>query len=197
MAERELKRLSRRELLEMLIAQGRENERLQAEITRLEELLSEREIHLARSGNIAEAALRLNGLFEAAQRAAEQYLENLSRGEIARALVGESGEFILLDAKGNAILPGQVWDDTDLSDPDPEAAEAAAAEEKPGKPKKAKKPKQPKEPKEARPPKKPKQPKQARPPKMPKPVRKPIRFRVRFPFPLLRAKLKALIKRNG
>lgn len=122
MADRELKRLSRRELLEMLIAQGRENERLQAEITQLEDRLNEREIRLAKSGNIAEAALRLNGIFEAAQKAAEQYLENVSKGDITKALIGDEKEFIIVDAEP----PEPVWDETDLSDPEPAESESEA-----------------------------------------------------------------------
>lgn len=38
-----------------------------------------REIELQRAGSIAEAALRLNGVFEAAQKAAEQYIYNVGR----------------------------------------------------------------------------------------------------------------------
>ena len=36
-----------------------------------------REIELREAGSIAEAALRLNGVFEAAQKAADQYLYNI------------------------------------------------------------------------------------------------------------------------
>ena len=43
---------------------------LQAERTK-------REIELREAGSIAEAALRLNGVFEAAQKAADQYLYNI------------------------------------------------------------------------------------------------------------------------
>lgn len=141
MADRELKRLSRRELLEMLIAQSRENERLQAEIAQLEEQLHEREIHLAQSGNIAEAALRLNGVFEAAQRAAEQYLENIGRGEITKVLIGETGDFVLIDGKTNTLRPGQEEDDADASDRD-----SAEAENTPGKRKQSKATRQMKKP---------------------------------------------------
>lgn len=43
----------------------------------LEDWLTSRRIELTEAGNIAEAALRLNGIFDVAQQAAEQYLENL------------------------------------------------------------------------------------------------------------------------
>lgn len=41
------------------------------------EMKASREIELEEAGSIAEAALRLNGVFEAAQKAAEQYLINV------------------------------------------------------------------------------------------------------------------------
>lgn len=77
MTDKELRKLSRAELLEVLLAQAREIERLNAELENSHLLLQKREIALTQSGNIAEAALRLNGIFEAAQAAADQYLENI------------------------------------------------------------------------------------------------------------------------
>ena len=46
---------------------------------RMEEMQASRLIELNEAGSIAEASLRLNGIFEAAQRAAEQYLMNVKR----------------------------------------------------------------------------------------------------------------------
>lgn len=79
MTDRELKKLSRAELLELLLQQSKEIECLQAQLQRAREILSSREIRLQTAGSIAEAALALNGVFEAAQRAADQYLENVRR----------------------------------------------------------------------------------------------------------------------
>ncbi len=118
MAERVLRKLKRRDLLQMLLAQCEETERLQKELdettaeyaalqegyerlkdklnvkderlnqkdtaiaelkTTIEEMKASRLIELEESGNIAEAALRINGIFEAAQRCAEQYLLNVKR----------------------------------------------------------------------------------------------------------------------
>ena len=42
-------------------------------------------VELEEAGSIAEAALRINGVFEAAQRAAEQYLMNVKRLDAAKA----------------------------------------------------------------------------------------------------------------
>lgn len=75
----DLKKLNRAELLEMLILQSEENEQLKERIAALEVQLNERAIAISEAGSIAEAALRLNLVFEAADRAVEQYKENIRR----------------------------------------------------------------------------------------------------------------------
>lgn len=77
MQDKELKRLNRSELLEMLLEQSKEVERLKEENRRLSEQLESRRIVIDRAGSIAEAALQLNRIFETAQQAADQYLENV------------------------------------------------------------------------------------------------------------------------
>ena len=79
MTDQELKKLRRSDLLELLIAQEKENERLRSQVEQLEKRLADRAIDLEQAGSIAEAALRLNGVFQAAQDAAAQYLENVRR----------------------------------------------------------------------------------------------------------------------
>lgn len=79
MTDRELRKLKRAELLEMMIAQNKEIELLREKLMRAEEKLKEREIRIGKAGSIAEAALQLNHIFEDAQRAADQYLENVYR----------------------------------------------------------------------------------------------------------------------
>lgn len=77
--DRELRKLSRADLLELLVAESRENERLRARLEEAEKKLESREIMLQDAGSIAEAALKLNGVFEAAEQAAQQYLANVRR----------------------------------------------------------------------------------------------------------------------
>ncbi len=79
MTDRELKRLSRADLLALLLQECRENERLRAELAEIKEQLANKTIRIGEAGSIAEAALRLNGVFEAAEAAASQYLENVRR----------------------------------------------------------------------------------------------------------------------
>ena len=79
MTDRELKKLNRADLLELLLRERRENERLRSELDKANQKLSDRAILLENAGSISEAALRLNGIFEAAEAAAAQYLENVQR----------------------------------------------------------------------------------------------------------------------
>ena len=79
MTEKELKRLSRAELLEMLLAQAEENKKLKEQLQAAQDALSDRKIAIQNCGSLAEAALRLNGVFEAADQAVQQYLENVQR----------------------------------------------------------------------------------------------------------------------
>lgn len=77
MADNTLRKLKRAELLEMLIEQGKEAEKLRKQVEELTQKLSDRQILLDRAGTIAEASFQLNGVLEAAQEAAQQYLDNL------------------------------------------------------------------------------------------------------------------------
>lgn len=79
MANNELKKLSRAELLEMLIEQSKEMEALKKQLKEANEMLEDRRILIENAGSIAEASLQLNGVFEAAQKAAAQYLENVQQ----------------------------------------------------------------------------------------------------------------------
>ena len=75
--DNDLRKMSRAELLEVLLVQSKEIDRLTAQLEELQEKMAQRKIGLAHAGNIAEASLQLSGIFEAAQAAADQYLENI------------------------------------------------------------------------------------------------------------------------
>lgn len=79
MTDKELRRLSRSELLEMMISLTEENEKLKLRLEQVEAQFQDRRIMIDKAGSIAEAALQLNNVFEAADRAAQQYLENVRR----------------------------------------------------------------------------------------------------------------------
>ena len=84
LSDKELRKLKRVELLEMLLELSRENEAIMLELEEKNRIiealnlqLENRKIDLKHAGTIAEASFKLNGVFEAAEKAAEQYLENL------------------------------------------------------------------------------------------------------------------------
>ena len=72
----ELRRLKKLELLEIILEQEKEIERLTRLTEELQQKLEDRQIKIAESGSIAEAALKLSGIFEAAQRAADMYIRS-------------------------------------------------------------------------------------------------------------------------
>lgn len=84
MTNKQLHRLKRVELLDMLIEQGKlveaQNEELAKLRTQVEDLqkqLADHRLSLEQAGNLAEASLKIAQVFEAAQKAAGIYLENL------------------------------------------------------------------------------------------------------------------------
>ena len=77
MTEKYFKKLTRRQLLELLLVQTQRADSLEAELELTKSKLQSKLLSEKESGSIAEAALKLNGIFEAADSAAAQYLENI------------------------------------------------------------------------------------------------------------------------
>lgn len=80
MPDRELRRLHRTELVEIIFALKQSEDQLKAENAALTAQLQDRRIHIQNAGSIAQAALELNKVFEAAQAAAEDYLASVQAG---------------------------------------------------------------------------------------------------------------------
>ena len=78
MTDKELRRLRRDELLELLIEQTKRADALQVQLDDAKAQLSSRRIAIENAGSLAEAALRLSGVFQSAEQAAKLYLDNLS-----------------------------------------------------------------------------------------------------------------------
>lgn len=76
---KELRKLKRVDLMELLVSQAEEIEHLQNRVLELEDQLNDRNILIAKAGSIAEASLEINKIFEVAQKTADQYLENINR----------------------------------------------------------------------------------------------------------------------
>ena len=77
MTDKELRRLRRSELLELLVDQAQEMEKLRAQLEEAQKALESRELMISQAGTLAEAALRINQVFEAADQAARDYLDNV------------------------------------------------------------------------------------------------------------------------
>ncbi len=74
MTEKELKKLGKSELIDLLTEKDAEVAALRSQIAFLERQLSENTAQTKNIGSIAEAALKVNGVFTAAQKAADEYL---------------------------------------------------------------------------------------------------------------------------
>ncbi len=77
MTDKELRKLGRSDLLEILLAQSKEINELKAQVKELTEKLDDRSIKYESAGSLAEAAINVSGIINAAQQAADIYLENL------------------------------------------------------------------------------------------------------------------------
>ena len=79
-AQNPLRKLSKLQLLALLAQQEKELQALRKELAEKNAALEDRRIQIENAGSIAEAALKINEVFEAAQKAADQYLESLKAG---------------------------------------------------------------------------------------------------------------------
>lgn len=93
---KELQKLGRPALLALLLEQAKQFEELEQRLNAAEAALESRQLQMAQCGSIAEASLKLNGVFEAAQAAAEQYRINAER------IAQEQAEEILRQAREEA-----------------------------------------------------------------------------------------------
>ena len=75
----DLSKLKKRELLEIMLAQGKEIDSLREKVAELEAQLANREFEFSRIGSIAEASLAVTDIFKEAEKAAVVYLENIRR----------------------------------------------------------------------------------------------------------------------
>ena len=75
----DLSKLKKRELLEIMLAQGKEIDSLRERVAELEAQLADREFEFSKIGSIAEASLAVTDIFKEAEKAAIIYMENVRR----------------------------------------------------------------------------------------------------------------------
>ena len=106
MTDKELRKLNRSELLELMLEQSKEIDRLQEELAETREALQERNIKIESCGSIAEAAAEVNYLFQSAQKAADMYLLNVQR--ICAEKAEEAGKAEAWEAAMRGMDPSAV-----------------------------------------------------------------------------------------
>lgn len=77
MDDKKIKKISKKELLEILLSQAKRIEELEVELNKCKDKLGSKKIMIDEAGSIAEASLKLNDIFEAAQTAVDQYTANI------------------------------------------------------------------------------------------------------------------------
>lgn len=105
MTDKEFKRLNRSQLIEIIYQLQLRQEEMTAENEKLSKELEDKRIRVDKAGNIADAALEINNVMQAAQSAAAQYLDEM------RLRADEEGRQILQEARDEAaviILQAQV-----------------------------------------------------------------------------------------
>ena len=141
MTDKELRKLRRDDLLQILISQQRQIDDMNAQLAEMKAALEDRRIKVEESGSLAEAALRLNQVFEAAQAAADQYRQQMIEDTDAlRARAHVDAEEIVHAARGDAerILrearaeAGRLMAEAGAK-PEPETQPEPAAQEEPEK----------------------------------------------------------------
>ena len=99
MTDKEFKRLSRAQLIEIIYQFQLEVDSLTKQNEELEALLEDKRLRVRKAGNLAEAALEINDCFRSAQNAAEQYLTEI---KLIRDETLEERKRILEQAKEKA-----------------------------------------------------------------------------------------------
>lgn len=99
MTDKEFKRLSRAQLIEIIYQLQLQIDKLNEEKQALENELEDKRLRLQSAGNIAEAALEINDCFRSAQNAAEQYLNEI---KAIREETDTERQRILKEAKAEA-----------------------------------------------------------------------------------------------
>lgn len=98
MTDQELRRLSCADLIDIIYTLQQQKEQAEQQLAQAQAQLQDRQLRLANAGSIAEAALSLNGVFDAAQ-AADQYLQAV---RTSAAETQAQKEQILVDAERQA-----------------------------------------------------------------------------------------------
>lgn len=99
MTDKEFKRLSRFQLIDIIYQLQLKQEELTAENEKLSKALADKRLRVSKAGNIAEAALEIHNVMQTAQDAAAHYLEEI---RIMRSETEEKCRLLLEKAQKDA-----------------------------------------------------------------------------------------------
>ena len=85
MTDKEFKHLKRSDLIYIIYEYQKKQEDLIKENEELREKLREKELKISNSGSLAEISAKLNGLFEAAQQTADDYVSGIENSAMETA----------------------------------------------------------------------------------------------------------------
>lgn len=122
MTDRELQRLRREDLLQILIGQQKQIQELTEALEKAQTALDSRKIELANCGSIAEAALKMNDVFKAAEKAAADYTARVN--ELADQKLAEA-ENKLREAQAKFDEAGRLLESARSRGERPTAGESA------------------------------------------------------------------------
>jgi len=103
LTQKDLRKLNRYQLLELLVTQTERADRLEARLEATEQQLITQYKQITSMGSIAEASLQLGGVFEAAQAAADLYLQAAQeRAKEIEEAAHQKAQQIIADAEAKA-----------------------------------------------------------------------------------------------
>lgn len=108
MTDKQLRKLSRAELVDIIFELQKNYKQLEDEYKEVREALDRKELIMSNAGSIADAAIQINGVLEAAQAAADQYLRSLkAANEDASKIISDAhdeGKRIVSEANEKAKM---------------------------------------------------------------------------------------------
>ncbi len=99
MINKELKRLTRRELVDIIYQMKKNEQQMQEEIAKLQTALEDKRIKIDQAGSVADAAASITSLLSAAQETADLYLSEIN---CMKDAAKKECERIINDAKNSA-----------------------------------------------------------------------------------------------
>ena len=110
MTDKEFKRLKRSDLIYIIYEYQKKQEELLKENQELRDRLAEKELKITTAGSLADVAAKLSGLFEAAQKTADDYMAH--GGKLYTYRVDDIRIFDGSDSEGMFSGKSSDWDIT-------------------------------------------------------------------------------------